>query len=95
MKDIRQQKIGELSRDITAKKDALIIEAIGHGCWDFEDLQQRLSCVVHEGVETYYMDGIPIIEFYPYVPERCDFMNVWGYNFEQTVEYKINYRRFR
>lgn len=94
MKDLRQQKIEELSRNIATKKDALIIEAIGHGCWDFEDLQQRLSCVICKGVETYCIDGFNIIEFYPYVSEDFNYRNSWD-TFEQTIEYKINYRSFR
>jgi len=61
--DCRDEYFRRLSDGLAAQFDAilgaLITEAIGP--WKLEELRGRLLCIKHDGMKTYYVDGIPIM----------------------------------
>lgn len=63
----------QVAKSMIAKRDTIIrqaiVERIGND-WTLGDLLDRLSSTVvqHSGVETFYLDGKPLVEFYPADP---------------------------
>lgn len=73
MRDIILDIANQAAKSMIAKKDAVIWNAISAQIgadWSVQELFGRVERVVvsHSGVETFYLDGNPLVEFYPADP---------------------------
>lgn len=75
-----------LARSFIKKKEDLIISAIEDHTgekFSIESFKERISSIVNPaGIETYYVDGKPLIEIFPYESS----IN------EANIELRSNYR---